>query len=180
MRLNDLYKEGMWRFLEIKVIDYEEKEVSDKLENIGNDDIKRWVMQMYQDTRLKKSPNFAFVEVQDEKTFRHNAKVVREIIELLQVYKFRYAQKHEFLGNFFELLLNTSMKQEAGQFFTPAPITRFIISSLPLRELVQKRVDERNSEPLPTVIDYACGSGHFLTEYMSQLQDIIDTKVGVS
>lgn len=179
MRLNDLYKEGMWRFLEIKVIDYEEKEVSDKLENIGNDDIKRWVMQMYQDTRLKKSPNFAFVEVQDEKTFQHNAKVVREIVELLQAYKFRYAQKHEFLGNFFELLLNTSMKQEAGQFFTPAPITRFIISSLPLRELVQERVDGRNSEPLPTVIDYACGSGHFLTEYMSQLQDIIDTKINV-
>lgn len=174
MRLNDLYKEGMWRFLEIRIIDYEEKEVSEKLKNIENDDIKQWVMQMYQDTRLKKSPNFAFVEVQDEKTFHYNAKVVREIVKLLQIYKFRYGQKHEFLGDFFELLLNTSMKQEAGQFFTPAPITRFIISSLPLQELVQKRVDERNADPLPAVIDYACGSGHFLTEYMSQLQKIID------
>lgn len=83
-----------------------------------------------------------------------NAKVVREIVELLQAYKFRYEQKHEFLGNFFELLLNTSMKQEAGQFFTPVPITRFIISSLPLAELVQNRVDNRQDEPLPTVIDY--------------------------
>lgn len=177
MRLNDLYMEGMWRFLEIKVIDYEEKEVSEKLENIDNDDVKKWVMQMYQDTRLKKSPNFAFVEVQDEKTFQHNAKVVREIVELLQVYRFRYEQKHEFLGNFFELLLNTSMKQEAGQFFTPAPITRFIISSLPLREFVQKKVDDRKEDTLPTVIDYACGSGHFLTEYMSQLQRVINSKI---
>ena len=177
LRLNDLYKKGMWRFLEIAVIDYEQQEVSAKLANIEDTLTKQWIMKMYTDTRLKKSPNFAFVEVQDDRTFELNAKVVREIVELLQVYRFRYEQKHEFLGNFFELLLNTSMKQEAGQFFTPVPITRFIISSLPLAELVQDRVTSRYDEPLPTVIDYACGSGHFLTEYMSQMQEIIDNKI---
>ena len=72
------------------------------------------------------------------------------------------------------------MKQEAGQFFTPVHITRFIISSLPLAELVQSRVNSRQSEPLPTVIDYACGSGHFLTEYMAQMQEIIDQKIDLS
>ncbi len=180
LRLNDLYKKGMWRFLEIDVIDYEQREVSEKLANIEDSLTKQWIMKMYTDTRLKKSPNFAFVEVQDDRTFALNAKVVREIVELLQAYKFRYEQKHEFLGNFFELLLNTSMKQEAGQFFTPVPITRFIISSLPLAELVQKRVNDRQGEPLPTVIDYACGSGHFLTEYMAQMQEIIDTKIDIS
>lgn len=180
LRLNDLYKRGMWRFLEIEVIDYEQREVSEKLANIEDSLTKQWIMKMYTDTRLKKSPNFAFVEVQDDRTFALNAKVVREIVELLQAYKFRYEQKHEFLGNFFELLLNTSMKQEAGQFFTPVPITRFIISSLPLAELVQNRVDNRQDEPLPTVIDYACGSGHFLTEYMAQMQEIIDSKIDIS
>ena len=180
LRLNDLYKRGMWRFLEIEVIDYEQREVSDKLANIEDSLTKQWIMKMYTDTRLKKSPNFAFVEVQDDRTFTLNAKVVREIVELLQAYKFRYEQKHEFLGNFFELLLNTSMKQESGQFFTPVPITRFIISSLPLTELVQKRVDDRQDNPLPAVIDYACGSGHFLTEYMAQMQEIIDKKIDVS
>lgn len=180
LRLNDLYKRGMWRFLEIKVIDYEQSEVSEKLANIEDSLTKQWIMKMYTDTRLKKSPNFAFVEVQDDRTFDLNAKVVREIVELLQAYKFRYEQKHEFLGNFFELLLNTSMKQEAGQFFTPVPITRFIISSLPLAALVQNRVDARQDEPLPTVIDYACGSGHFLTEYMAQMQEIIDHKIDIS
>lgn len=180
LRLNDLYKRGMWRFLEIEIIDYEQREVSEKLANIEDSLTKQWIMKMYTDTRLKKSPNFAFVEVQDDRTFALNAKVVREIVELLQAYKFRYEQKHEFLGNFFELLLNTSMKQEAGQFFTPVPITRFIISSLPLAELVQKRVNDRQGEPLPTVIDYACGSGHFLTEYMAQMQEIIDSKIDIS
>ena len=180
LRLNDLYKRGMWRFLEIEVIDYEQREVSEKLASIEDSLTKQWIMKMYTDTRLKKSPNFAFVEVQDDRTFELNAKVVREIVELLQAYRFRYEQKHEFLGNFFELLLNTSMKQEAGQFFTPVPITRFIISSLPLSELVQKRVDDRQEEPLPTVIDYACGSGHFLTEYMAQMQEIIDRKIDIT
>ena len=177
LRLNDLYKDGMWRFLQIDIIDYKQEEVLRKLGSLDDFDTKNWIMQMYTDTRLKKSPNFAFVEVQDDKTFALNAKVVREIVELLQVFKFRYEQKHEFLGNFFELLLNTSMKQEAGQFFTPVPITRFIILSLPLREFVQQRVDARNPELLPTVIDYACGSGHFLTEYMSQLQKAIDSEI---
>ncbi len=102
LRLNDLYKKGMWRFLEIRVIDYEQQEVSEKLKCIEADaSIKQWIMQMYTDTRLKKSPNFAFVEVQDDRTFALNAKVVREIVKLLQEYKFRYDQKHEFLGNFF-------------------------------------------------------------------------------
>ena len=174
LRLNDLYKDGMWRFLEIRVIDYAQDDVAQKLASLDSS-TQQWIMEMYINTRLKKSPNFAFAEVQDERTFALNAKVVREIVELLQVYKFRYAQHHEFLGNFFELLLNTSMKQEAGQYFTPVPITRFILSALPLQKLVQDRVDVRCGEPLPTVIDYACGSGHFLTEYMSQMQNIIDS-----
>lgn len=174
LRLNDLYKEGMLCLLKIQVIDYSQDDVMQRLTNLKHTS-KQWLMEMYTNLRLKKSPNFAFIEAQDERTFALNAKVVREIVELLQVYQFRYAQRHEFLGNFFELLLNTSMKQEAGQYFTPVPITRFILSSLPLQKFVQDRVNTRGGEPLPTVIDYACGSGHFLTEYMSQMQNIIDS-----
>lgn len=155
MRLNDLYKDGMLRFLEIHVIDHSEDDVTEALEGIDNAAQKQRLMDMFRDARLKKSPNFAFVEVLDEKTFTLNAKIVREIVELLQVYKFRYEQKHEFLGNFFELLLNTSMKQEAGQFFTPVPITRFIISSLPLKEFVQDKINSRERDVLPAVIDEA-------------------------
>jgi len=175
LTLNDLYKDGMWRFLNIDVIDHSMDEVTEKLEGFSNTENKSAVLSIIRDLRLKKSPNFAFVEVLDDRTFLLNAKVVREIVELLQGYRFRYEQKHEFLGNFFELLLNTSMKQEAGQFFTPVPITRFIISSIPSKEFVQGKIDAKAADPLPTVIDYACGSGHFLTEFMSQMQTIIET-----
>ena len=175
MRLNDLYKEGMWRFLNINVTDYSEDEINVALQGIEADDnFKKTIKNMFRDTRLKKSPNFAFKEVLDEKSFKANAKIVKEIVKLLQGYKFRYRQKHQFLGDFFELLLNTSMKQEAGQYFTPVPITRFIISSLPIKELIENKVKNNDNDILPVAIDYAAGSGHFLTEYMEQVQTIIE------
>lgn len=180
MRLNDLYKKGMYRFLNISVTDYSETEINNALKEIEADEnFKQTIKDMFIDTRLKKSPNFAFKEVLDEKSFKANAKIVKEIVKLLQGYKFRYRQKHQFLGDFFELLLNTSMKQEAGQFFTPVPITRFIISSLPIEEMIISKIKNGDGEILPVVIDYAAGSGHFLTEYMEQVQNILE-KFGMS
>ncbi len=180
MRLNDLYKKGMWRFLNINVTDYSETEINNALQSIDADEsFKQTIKDMFIDTRLKKSPNFAFKEVLDEKSFKANAKIVKEIVLLLQSYKFRYRQKHQFLGDFFELLLNTSMKQEAGQYFTPVPITRFIISSLPIKEMIIDKIKNNEGEILPVVIDYAAGSGHFLTEYMEQVQNILE-KFGMS
>lgn len=180
MRLNDLYKKGMWRFLNINVTDYSETEINNALQSIDADEsFKQTIKDMFIDTRLKKSPNFAFKEVLDEKSFKANAKIVKEIVLLLQSYKFRYRQKHQFLGDFFELLLNTSMKQEAGQYFTPVPITRFIISSLPIKEMIIDKIKNNEGEILPVVIDYAAGSGHFLTEYMEQVQNTLE-EFGIS
>ena len=79
-----------------------------------------------------------------------------------------------FLGDFFELLLSTGIKQEAGQFFTPVPVAKFIISSLPIRELIQRKIDNDETNFLPYLIDYAAGSGHFLTEAMDEIQNIIE------
>ena len=174
MRLNDLYSLGMHRFLNITVTDYKEKVIDEKLAGFNDEATKKEIKDMLIKMRLQKNPEFAFVEVCDEKTFKANAKIVKEIVELLQVYKFRYNQKHQFLGDFFELLLNTSMKQEAGQFFTPVPITKFIISSLPVKEFVDEKIEKGKTDVLPTTIDFACGSGHFLTEYMEQVQNIIE------
>ena len=101
--------------------------------------------------------------------------VVREVVELLQPYQIRYGHKQQFLGDFFELLLSTSIKQEAGQYFTPVPIAKFIISSLPIRELIKQKIENDETYFLPHVIDYAAGSGHFLTEAMDEIQSIIET-----
>ena len=128
-RLNDLYKDGMKRFLDIEVTDYTDAQLENELYNINEPKVKQQIREMFQQLRLKKNPEFAFKEVYNQKSFRDNAVVVKEVVELLQDFRFRYTHKQQFLGNFFELLLNTSIKQEAGQFFTPVPIAKFIISS---------------------------------------------------
>lgn len=171
--LEDLYKQGMDRFLGIEVTDYSDKEIENSLA-IVDESSKNIIKQMFQELRLQKNPEFAFKEVYNKESFEENAKVLKEVVELLQPYQFRYGHKQQFLGNFFELLLNTSIKQEAGQFFTPVPIARYMISSLPIKERIDSNVSSNRKDILPLVIDYACGSGHFLTEYMDIMQGILN------
>ena len=172
-RLNNLYKRGMKKFLEIDVTDYSRDDLKNKLINIHEENIKKQIEEMFQKLRLQKNPEFAFKEVYNEQSFKMNGAVVKEIVELLQPYQFRYSHKQQFLGDFFELLLNTSIKQEAGQFFTPVPIAKYIVSSMPIKEIIDKKINNDENNILPVAIDYASGSGHFLTEYMDELQKVI-------
>lgn len=82
-----------------------------------------------------------------------------EMVQLFEKYRISYTSKHQFLGDMFEQLLNKGFKQNEGQFFTPMPITRFIWDALPMQTILTKK-----SGDYPKVIDYACGSGHFLIE----------------
>lgn len=171
--LEELYKKGMDRFLDIEVTDYSDSDIERNLVLI-DDNSKAIIKKMFQELRLQKNPEFAFKEVFNQKSFEENAKVLKEVVKLLQPYQFRYGHKQQFLGDFFEQLLNTSIKQESGQFFTPVPIARFMISSLPIKETLDKNIATNSKNILPIAIDYACGSGHFLTEYMDILQEIIN------
>lgn len=180
IRLNDLYKQGMHRFLDIDVTDFSDNDIANTLENIGDSNTQKAIKEMFVKLRLQKNPEFAFIEVYDDTSFKLNAKVVREVVELLQPYQFRYGHKQQFLGDFFELLLNTSIKQEAGQYFTPVLITRYIVTSLPIKEMIENKLKANDAEMLPTVIDFACGTGHFLTEYMDKVQSIIEDEIDIS
>ena len=104
--------------------------------------------------------DFAFKDVHNEELFYQNGKILVEMVQLLEKYRIVYPQKHQFLGDLFEQLLNKGFKQNEGQFFTPMPITRFIWDSLP----VDRMVKSDRGNVYPKVIDYACGAGHFLTE----------------
>ncbi|MEI6435962.1 MAG: N-6 DNA methylase, partial [Bacteroidota bacterium] len=65
-------------------------------------------------------------------------------------------------------------KQNEGQYFTPIPIAKFIIQSLPVREIIERKLENGNVKFLPFVLDYACGSGHFLTEAIEEIQHTIN------
>jgi type I restriction enzyme M protein len=170
-RLNDLYKIGMDKYLTKIVTDYSDKDVEDivGLNEAQKDTIKKMMTEL----RLKKNNEFAFKEVFNDQSFDENSKVLKEVVELLQPYQVRYNKKQQFLGDFFELLLNTSIKQEAGQFFTPVPIARFIINSIPIKSIITTKISNGEPDFLPYVIDYAVGSGHFLTEAMDEIHHIV-------
>lgn len=174
LRLTDLYQEGMKEFLDKDVTDISEKEIRNKYREL-KDSLREELLQDFKKLRLEKNNEFAIKEVFDRKSFEDNAKVVKEVVQLLQKFRIRYNKRQQYLSDFFEQLLTTGLKQEAGQFFTPVPVAQFIIKSLPIREITQQKLTAgKREELLPYVMDYAAGSGHFLTEVMHELQRYID------
>ena len=176
LRLTDLYKKGMKDFLEKEVTDFSDAEFDQQYKNL-DDKTKKSLKQTFAKLRLEKNNEFAIKEVFDNQSFRENAKIVKEVVELLQKYQIRYNKRQQYLSDFFELLLTTGLKQESGQFFTPVPIAQFIIKSLPFDSLVDEKLGSGKKDNLmPFVMDYAAGSGHFLTESMHEMQRLLDAK----
>lgn len=164
IRLINLHKGGLLAFLQ--------KEV----EGIKDSDFKAATPEELREAKkkiLKFNKFFDIKEVDNDATFEANHRVLKEVVQLLENYQIRYPRKQQHLSNFFERLLTTGLKQEVGQYFTPPPITKFIVRSLPLEQLIIEAATQ-NVPELPAAIDYAAGSGHFITEILEEYQDHIN------
>lgn len=173
LRLTDLYSKGMKKFLDRTVSDFNDDDFNKRCASL-TPETKEFLRKEVNKLRLEKNNEFAIKEVYDSASFEENAKVVKEVVELIQGYRIRYNKRQQYLSDFFELLLTTGLKQEAGQYFTPIPIAQFIIKSLPLDSIMAEKLSRKDGEILPYMIDYAAGSGHFITEFMHEIQDIIN------
>ena len=58
---------------------------------------------------------------------------------MLQDIRLQSENQNQFLGDMFEGFLDNGVKQSEGQFFTPMPIVKFILNSLPLELRRQKQ-----------------------------------------
>ena len=145
-RLSNLYKSSMSRYLSL--------DISDKY---------------FLSEHKIPLKEFQFIDVYNDETFDLNAEIVISVIRILQKYRVKYFTRHQFLGDFFENLLNTGVKQESGQFFTPIPLTRFILRLLPIDDIIQDKINSKDPYILPHIIDHACGAGHFLTESIEEI-----------
>jgi type I restriction enzyme M protein len=182
-RLQKLYAKGMGEFLKEEIVYYSDQDIDELLSNFPIQTTQEKLKQILRELKFYSNNEFAFKEVHNEKLFLENAKVLNEIITLLQYKKFRYfyndnnglKYQKQYLGDFFEQLLDAGYKQSEGQFFTPLPIAKFIVKSIPLREIIETKLNQEKVDFLPYVIDYACGSGHFLVEAIEEIQNIIDT-----
>lgn len=178
LRLTDLYKNGMHEFLEKVVTDFSETEFKNRFPTLTEEQ-RNPIIEEFRKLRLEKNNEFAIKDVYDEQSFNENAVVVKEIVQLLEKFKLRYTKKQQYLSDFFELLLTTGLKQESGQFFTPVPVAQFVIKSLPIDTILENKLSSAkiaNETLLPYVMDYAAGSGHFLTETMHEMQRLLDKK----
>ncbi|WP_341758705.1 N-6 DNA methylase [Candidatus Tisiphia endosymbiont of Ditula angustiorana] len=164
-RLNNLFKKGLSNYINIIVPYVSSAEFEAVIEHTQNAELRKT---FYKLRYYRSYQEFAFKDVYDEDTFIDNAEIVKEVVKLLQKFKIKYSKEHQYLGDFFELLLNTGFKQESGQFFTPIPLTRFVCKSLPIKQIIDKKI-ESDIDFLPYVLDYASGSGHFITEIMDEI-----------
>ena len=164
VRLINLHRDGLFAFLEkeIEGIDERDFQANSKEELLEK---KKKV--------LKFNNILAIKEVLDDASFDENHRVLKDVVKLLEKYQIRYPRKQQHLSDFFEKLLTTGLKQEVGQYFTPPPITKFIVRSLPIKEMILNEANNQVAK-LPAVIDYAAGSGHFITEAMEEYQDVIN------
>ncbi len=165
VRLINLHKNGLKAFLEKEIAGIEDSDFEGAKNENELLERKKKIL-MFNNV-------FAIKEVDDDETFENNQRVLKEVVQLLEKYQIRYPRKQQHLSDFFELLLTTGLKQEVGQYFTPPPVTKFIVRSLPIKKMMLQEIN--NQEPkLPAVIDYAAGSGHFITEALEEYQDIIN------
>lgn len=168
-RLQRLHQQGMEEFMREKIY-YVEADYAEKLfQQYTGSKRKAAIEDLKNTIRILKfysNNDFAFKDVHNEELFFQNGKILVEVVQLFQPYRIVYPNKHQFLGDLFEQLLNKGFKQNEGQFFTPTPITRFIWDSLPLQTYYI------SNNGIPKVIDYACGAGHFLTEAIESINNV--------
>ncbi len=172
-RLQKLYKIGMEKFLgeDVTYIDNEEVEYAFRLFKNDPDATKKTILEYFRQLKFFTNNDFAFIDVHNEHLFYQNSAVLLKIVKMLQDIKLKTETQNQFLGDLFEGFLDQGVKQSEGQFFTPTPIVKFLISSLPLQQII----DETE---IPQVIDYACGAGHFLNEYAEQIKSFVIAKNG--
>ena len=171
-RLQALYQKGMAKLKE-EIVYYSEEDLHKIIKLYPKQTPIEKVEAIFRELKYYTNNEFAFKEVHNKKLFQQNARVLVEVIKLIQNYQFRFTSKQQVLGDFFELMLNHGVKQSEGQFFTPIPIVRYIILSLGFENIINEKLEKQDTEFLPKILDYACGAGHFLTESIEELQQIL-------
>mgnify|MGYP000008581783 FL=1 len=153
-RLQKLYKEGMEIHLKDDITYIANSDIENAFSDFkGNPSAtEKAIKEFFKKLKFFTNNDFAFIDVHNKELFYQNFEVLLKIIQLFQDIHLTDGEEDQFLGDMFEGFLDNGVKQSEGQFFTPMPIVKFIVNSLP-------KLEE------PQVIDYACGAGHLLNEY---------------
>ena len=171
-RLQNLYQKGMRKFLNEEISYISNEQIDDAFWTVKNkrNATKQQIQRYFRELKFFTNSAFSFLDTHNEELFTRNTKVLSEIVRMWEKLRLKTDSHNQFLGDMFEFFLDNGIKQSEGQFFTPLPICKFIVASLPLAPKI-----ESNAEPIKA-IDYACGSGHFLNEYAYQIKPLVETQ----
>lgn len=169
-RLQLLYQAGMKEFLgeQVTYIDNKAIDKAFRFFKKDPDATRETIKKYFRELKFFTNNDFAFIDVHNEKLFYQNSEVLLKIVQMLQDTRLQTETQNQFLGDMFEGFLDNGVKQSEGQFFTPMPIVKFILNSLPLESIIKE------SELPPKAIDYACGAGHFLNELALQIKPFVE------
>ena len=168
-RLQNLYRKGMRKFLNEEISYISNEEIDSAFWTVKNkrNATKKQIQRYFRELKFFTNSAFSFLDTHNEGLFNKNTEVLLEVVEMWQKLRLKTDSPNPFLGDMFEFFLDDGIKQSEGQFFTPLPICKFIVASLPLAQKI-----ETSPEPIKA-IDYACGSGHFLNEYADQIEPLV-------
>lgn len=158
-RLLRLYQQGKDDLFNIKVINKDREDITRIFEdtNRTKNGLYDAIVELVDEIKFYNIKKFNFISVENKEEFEINFQILIKIASLIQDINLSNSETNHFFGDLFEGLLSKNVHQTEGQFFTPMPITNFIINSLP-----------DFSKGSPKILDFACGAGHFLTEFVKQ------------
>ncbi|MBO7477745.1 MAG: N-6 DNA methylase [Salinivirgaceae bacterium] len=158
-RLLKLYQQGKQDLFNVKVVNKDENDIRQIFEDTNRsitNGLFAGIKELFEEIKFYNIKKFNFIDVENKEEFEMNFQILIKIAALIQDINLSNSETNHFFGDLFEGLLSKNVHQTEGQFFTPLPIVNFIIKSLP------DFSDAGNVK----VLDYACGAGHFLTEFV--------------
>ncbi len=158
-RLLNLYQLGKKQLFGVDVVNKDEDDIKQIFEDTNRsvtNGLYAGIKELFEEIKFYNIKKFNFIDVENREEFEMNFQILIKIAALIQDINLSNSETNHFFGDLFEGLLSKNVHQTEGQFFTPLPIVNFIVKSLP------KFANANNIR----VLDYACGAGHFLTEFV--------------
>ena len=158
-RLLKLYQQGKREQFNIEVVNKDEDDIRQVFEDTNRsltNGLFKGIKELFEEVKFYNIKKFNFIDVENKEEFELNFQIIIKIAALIQDINLSNSETNHFFGDLFEGLLSKNVHQTEGQFFTPLPIVNFIVKSLPTFPNTDK----------VKVLDYACGAGHFLTEFI--------------
>ena len=158
-RLLKLYQMGKQQLFNVEVVNKDEEDIIQIFEDTNRaltNGLFAGIKALFEEMKFYNIKKFNFIDVENKEEFEMNFQILIKITALIQDINLSSSETNHFFGDLFEGLLSKNVHQTEGQFFTPLPIVNFIINSLPQFPNTNK----------VKVLDYACGAGHFLTEFI--------------